>query len=264
MMRRASFLTAAVLLTACTAAPQPERVVRFCADPNNLPFSDRQEGGFENAIARIIADELNARIEYTWWPQRRGFVRNTLRAGTCDIIAGVPYAYELVLTTRPYYRSSYVFVTRTDGPVVRSLNEPRLQSLRIGVQVIGDDYINTPPVHALTRRGVIGNLRPYRVQGDYGRVLSQADVVRAVAAGEVDVAIVWGPLAGYSIARLGLPLRLAPVQPNIDIPFLPMTFDIAMGVRRGDTALRDSLDAVLARREREIRALLGKYGVPVL
>lgn len=252
-----------LLLTGCAAAPQKERVLRFCADPNNLPFSDQQERGFENAVARIVADELDARVEYVWWPQRRGFVRNTLRTGSCDIIAGVPFAYELVLTTRPYYRSSYMFVTRASAPAITSLDDPRLHELRIGVQVIGDDYTNTPPVHALTRRGVVGNLRAFRVQGDYSQPLPQAEIMEAVSQGVVDVAIVWGPLAGYLAQRSAVPLRLTRVEPRIDTPFLPMTFDIALGVRREDTALRDTLDAVLVRRAADIRTVLAEFGVPL-
>jgi mxaJ protein len=180
------------------------------------------------------------------------------------VIVGVPYSYELVLATRPYYRSTYVFVTREGGLRIESLDDPRLRTLRIGVQVIGEDYLSTPPVHALTTRGIIGTLVPYRVIGDYAADMPQAPVVEAVAKNEVDVAIVWGPLAGYTAQQQEVPLRITPVQPQIDLPFLPFVYDISMGVRREDAALQERLNDVLVRRADDIDAILRRYGVPVL
>ena len=169
---------------------------------------------------------------------------------------------DLVAPTRPYYRSSYVFVSRRDrGLHLASLDDPRLKTLRIGVQMMGDDGNNPPPVHALARRGVIGNLRGYSVYGDYSKPNPPADVIAGVARGEVDVAIVWGPLAGYFAPRSGVELEITPVSPQIDPPFLPFVFDISMGVRRGDT-LRTRLDDIIVRRRAEIDRILREYGVP--
>jgi mxaJ protein len=141
------------------SAHAADRVLRVCADPNNLPFSNRQGGGFENKIAEVLAKDLAARLEYTWWAQRRGFVRNTLRAGECDLLMGVPKGYELALTTMPYYRSGYVFVyRRADALHLVSLDDPVLRQLRVGVQMIGADFANTPPAHAISKRGIIGNV----------------------------------------------------------------------------------------------------------
>jgi mxaJ protein len=238
-------------------------VLRVCADPNNLPFSNERGEGFENRLADLVARELGARVEYTWWAQRRGFFRQTLNAGRCDVVMGVPSSIEMAATTRPYYRSSYVFVSRADrGPVVRSFDDPALRRLRVGVAVIGDDYANSPPAHALAQRGIVDNVVGYSVYGDYARPNPPAHIVEAVAAGEVDVAVVWGPLAGYFAPRQGVPLRLVPVTPEIDLPFLPFVFDIAVGVRRGDDALRAEIDRVLARRRTEVRRILDAYGVP--
>jgi mxaJ protein len=243
--------------------PKPARVLRICADPNNLPFSNRRLEGFENEIAALLARDLGARAEYTWWAQRRGFFRNTLKAGLCDVVMGVPSSFEMALPTRPYYRSTYVFVTRRDRRLaIRSFDDPVLRSLRIGVQLIGDDGTNAPPAHALARRGVVGNLIGYPVYGDYREDSPPARIVGAVAKGDVDVAVVWGPLAGYFAPRQPVPLALTPVSPQIDLPFLPYVFDIAVGVRRGETALRDELDAALERRQPEIDAILDRYGVP--
>jgi mxaJ protein len=238
------------------------RDLRVCADPNNLPFSNEKLEGFENKIVALIAAELEAEVHYTWWAQRRGFVRNTLKAKLCDLIAGTPANLEMLRTTAPYYRSSYVFVTRGDGPKIESFNDPILRDLRIGVQLIGDDGFNTPPAHALSRRGIIANVRGYSVYGDYREPNPPARIIAAVAEGEIDVAIAWGPLAGYFGGKQVIPLRIRQVEPRIDGPRLPMIFDISMGVRREDDALRQEIDAVLRRRRADVDAILTEYGVP--
>ena len=258
----ASVLALALATGACARADAaPRRVLRVCADPNNLPFSNRAGQGFENRIAELVARDLGARVAYTWWPQRRGFFRNTLKAGTCDVAIGVPSTLGMVAATRPYYRSTYVFLSRQDrGIDVRSLDDTVLRHLKVGVQIVGDDGVNTPPVHALVRRGVHG-LRGYSLYGDYSKPNPPAAIVDAVVNREVDVAVVWGPLAGYFAKRAKAPLRIVPVQPQIDPPFLPFVYDISMGVRRGDT-LGTKLDDVIVRRRAEIDRILDDYGVP--
>jgi quinoprotein dehydrogenase-associated probable ABC transporter substrate-binding protein len=237
--------------------------LRVCADPNNLPFSNQRGDGFENRLASLIARDLGTTVEYTWWAQRRGFVRNTLKTQSCDVIMGVPTGMDMVLHTAPYYRSTYVFVTRRDRRLaIRSLDDSVLRHVRIGVQLIGDDGANTPPAHALARRGIIQNVKGYTVYGDYTMESPPARIIDAVARGDVDVAIAWGPMAGYWSRRSVVPLELTPVQPPNDGRFLPFVFDIALGVRRGDTAFRATLDSVLTRRRAEIRRLLDEYGVP--
>jgi mxaJ protein len=249
---------------ACAAAPA-ERVLRVCADPNNLPFTNERGEGFENRIADIVAQELGARVEYTWHAQRRGFIRETLRAEACDVLAGVPTSFDLALTTRPYYRSSYVFVYRSDsGLDIRSFDDPRLRTLQVGVQVIGDDYANAPPAHALGNRGIVNNIVGFSVYGDYSHESPPAWIMDAVVGGSIDVAIVWGPLAGWYARRHSLPVELVPVEPQIDLPFLPFVFDIGMGVRHGETDFKDELDGALERRSADIDAVLDQYGVPRL
>lgn len=261
-MRKLASVLAALVLVACDdegkAPVASQRVLRVCADPNNLPFSNAKREGFENRIADLIAAELHAKVEYTWWAQRRGFLRNTLRAKQCDVVMGLPSAIELAATTRPYYRSTYVFVSRHLG--VTSFDDPRLKTLTIGVQIIGDDGANAPPAHALAARGIIGNVRGYTVYGDYSQPNPPARIIDAVANGEIDLAVVWGPLAGY-FAR-GRDLEITPVSPQIDLPFLPFVYDIAVGVRREDTALKQELDAILVRRKPDIARILDQYGVP--
>jgi mxaJ protein len=260
----AAVLAAIVLgSSAPSDARSTQHVLRVCADPNNLPFSNARREGFENRIADLIARDLGSTVEYTWWAQRRGFIRNTLKAGSCDVIMGIPSAMDMVLRTTPYYRSTYVFVTRRDrGLDIRSLDDPALRHLRIGVQLIGDDGTNSPPAHALSRRGIIGNVRGYTVYGDYATDSPPARIIDAVSKGEVDVALAWGPMAGYWARRSAVPLTLVPVSPQIDLPFLPFVFDISIGVRRGDSTFRATIDSVLERRGAEIDRILKEYGVP--
>lgn len=256
-------LAAAVGASACGRADAaPARELKVCADPNNLPFSNARGEGFENRIAELVARDLGAKVRYTWWPQRRGFFRNTVKAGLCDVVIGVPSSLQMVAATRPYYRSTYVFVQRRDAPVhVASFDDPALRTLRIGVQIIGDDGYDTPPVHALASRGVVGNLRGYTLYGDYSKPNPPSRIIDAVANREVDVAVAWGPMAGYFARASRTPLVIVPVRPQIDPPFLPFVFDISMGVRRGDT-LGTKLDDFIVRHRAELNRILDDYGVP--
>jgi quinoprotein dehydrogenase-associated probable ABC transporter substrate-binding protein len=245
-----------------TQSPRETHVLRVCADPNNMPFSNERGEGFENKLAELIAKDLGARVEYTWRAQRRGFFRSTLKAGLCDLVTGVPSGFEMAQTTSPYYRSTYVFVYRkASGVAVRSFDDPALRTLKIGVQMIGDDFANTPPAHALTNRHIVGNVRGYMVYGDYSKPSPASNIIEAVGRKEVDVAVVWGPLAGY-FARRKPGLEVVPVSPQIDLPFLPFVYDISMGVRRGDNAFRDEIEGALERRRAEIERILDEYGVP--
>ena len=261
---RRAFRVAATLVLLCTFAPcrRGGPALRVCADPNNLPFSNDRGEGFENRIAELLAQDRRAALQYTWWAQRRGFVRNTLGSGTCDIVMGMAGGAEIVLTTRPYYRSTYLFVSREDRKLrLGSLDDPALRDLRIGVQMIGDDFANTPPAHALASRGLVQNVIGYSVLGDYSRPHPLSTIVDAVADGQIDAALVWGPEAGYFAKHAAVPLRLAAITPPHDRT-LPFAFDIAMAVRKRDSRLRDELNDFLERRRTEIDAILSDYGVP--
>jgi len=261
---RLALVLVLLALAACNETQAaPARELKVCADPNNLPFSNEKGEGFENRLAELLAREMNATLRYDWWAQRRGFVRNTLRAGECDLVLGIPASFELVLPTRPYYRSTYVFVYRKDADFeIASFDDPVLRRLRIGVQLVGDDYANTPPAHALGKRGIVENVRGYTVYGDYSQPNPPARVLDALAAGEIDVAIVWGPLAGYFAPREPVPLEIVPVSPQIDLPFLPFVFDISMGVRREDSILKVEVEEILSRRRAAVDSILDEYGVP--
>jgi mxaJ protein len=261
-MRRLALLLLPILLLGC--ARERPRELRVCADPNNLPFSNRAGEGFENRLVDLIARDLGARSSYVWWAQRRGNIRETLNAGLCDLIPGVATELEMLATTRPYYRSTYVALTRADRDLgISSFDDPRLRGLRIGVQMIGDDFSNTPPAHALTRRGLVGNVRGYMVYGDYSRPDPQASIVNAVATGEVDIAFVWGPVGAWYAPRQPVPLAVTPLAAPSDGRF-PMTFSVSMGTRRRDEGLRTEVDAILRRRAPEIRRILADYRVPTV
>jgi mxaJ protein len=265
----AGLLAVAIFLLAvygwCDEPGSSRKDFRVCADPNNLPFSNQQQQGFENKIAGLFARELGSQVTYTWWPQRRGFIRNTLNAGVCDIVMGVPSSYDPVLTTQPYYRSTYVFVyPKKVGYQIASLDDPILRQLRIGVHLIGDDYANSPPAHALSVKGIVNNVVGYSVFGDYAEDSPPGKLIKAVASGEVDMAIVWGPIAGYFAQKQEVPLALVPVPSSAGSPSLPFVYDISMGVRREDKDLRAKLDEVLKRKASEVRKILEEYGVPLV
>ncbi len=257
--RRAALL---VLLAFGAAVPYTASALIVCADPNNLPFSNRDQQGFENKLTALLARRLDTEVRYEWWAQRRGFARNTLGQSKCDLWPGVATGISTMATTRPYYRSVYVFVTRPKSRLEHlTLDDGRLRGLRIGVQMIGDDAMNTPPAHALARRGLTQNVRGYTLYGDYHRPNPPAAILDAVENHEIDVALVWGPLAGYFAAREPHPLRIQPIEPQIDAGW-PMAFDISVGVRRDEPELLQRIDAALAAEQPAIRELLREFAIP--
>lgn len=251
-------------LTAQTLRPNVEKpgIIRVCADPDNMPLSNQKGEGFEQKIAELIAKEWNAKVEYAWWPVRRGFFARALNGRYCDLAVEAPPALDIASVTKPYFRSGYVFVTRKDsGLDIKSLADPRLKKLRIGVNLLNSDAENTPPAMALSKYGVVGNLKGYSTF--YTTTERPEDIVNDVAKKAIDVAIVWGPLAGYFAKRSAVPLSLQPLAERDSLSDLPFRFDIGMAVRRKDGALRDSLQKVLDRKGPEIQAILKEYGVPV-
>jgi mxaJ protein len=237
-------------------------ILRVCADPDNMPLSNQKGEGFEQKIADLIAKEWNSKIEYAWWPVRRGFFSRALNGRYCDVAIEAPAGLDMAGVTKPYFRSSYVFVTRKDrGLDITSLADPRLKKLKIGVNLLNSDAENTPPAMALSRYGVVGNLIGFSTF--YTDSIRPEDIVTAVAKKEIDVAIVWGPLAGYFAQRSQVPLQLQPLVERDSLSDFPFRFNIAMGVRRRDRALRDSLQVVLDRKGPEIQGILKEFGVPV-
>lgn len=239
--------------------------LRVCADPNSLPYSNQQQQGFENVLAEMVAHDLGTTVSYYWFPQRHKFFAKTLLAGQCDVVMEVPKNMQSVLTTEPYYRSSYVFVSPQSRNLrISSFDDPRLRNLRIGVHVTGENDDSLPPNAALLRRGLARNLVSFSIFGALSEQSPASDLIQAVADGAVDVAVVWGPLGGYFARHSSVPLDVTPVCTSTLDAGLPFGFDIAMGVRPGDTALRDQLNGVIVRHSAEIRQVLESYGVPLL
>lgn len=237
--------------------------LRVCADPNNLPYSNQHQEGFENRLAELIARDLGMKVVYLWLPQREAFFRKTLGNNVCDVVMGVPTQLKQVTTTAPYYRSNYVFVSRSGRHLtVRSFDDPILRKLKIGVNVLGESTESVPPVHSLILRGLSANLVGYSIFGNLDQKNPGTTVIDAVAHGEVDLAVAWGPTAGYAIKRASLPLNVTPIESDPLQPTLPFSFDIAIGVRAQDESLRQSIDRDLRERRTDIERLLHSYGVP--
>jgi len=252
---------AAALVIGASAAGEESKALRVCADPDNLPFSDRQEQGFENRIAALVAEDMGVPVSYFWWPHRRGFLRNTIRANECDVLMGVPEGMDAVLATRPYYRSAFQFVTRVDRDLdLGSLDDPRLRQLKIGVNMIGYEYNNSPAARALGARGIVGLVGFPTFYNEENR---PAGIVEAVTEGKIDVAIVWGPVAGYFAKQQEVPLALAPL-PDVDVRTrTPFAFSFVVGVRKSEKALAERIQQALDHKQEDIQKILREYGVPI-
>jgi mxaJ protein len=246
-------------------APPRAGLLRVCADADNLPFSNQKGEGYENKIAELIAKAWESKLEYVWWPIRRGYYR-MLNGTYCDVIIESPAGLDQAGSTKPYYRASYAFVSRKGSGLedINSLADPRLKKLRIGVNLfVSSDGEHSPPEMALSRYGVVGNLKGYNTS--YDENIRPEDIINGVAKKEVDVAIVWGPMAGYFVKKAPVPLVLTPIAVERDSATgFPMQYNIGMAVRRKDRALRDSLQTLLDRKAPEIQAILKDYGVPVI
>jgi mxaJ protein len=262
-MRRYLALGVGLAIVIAGAAPRADiSPVKVCADPTNMPFTNAHGDGFENHLAELLAKDLGASIQYTWRSQRSDFISTTLIAGTCDIVMGYPTQVEMVATTKPYYRSTYVFVTRKSRALhVRSYDDPALTKLRIGVQFSGEDGASSPPAQSLGRRGISGNLVGFLGFGDEHASNPPSAIITAVARGDIDIAAAWGPVAGYYAARQPEPLDLAPVTPQID-GRMPQAFDISMAIRRGDPQRLARLNRFIDERRPDIDRLLAEYHVP--
>jgi quinoprotein dehydrogenase-associated probable ABC transporter substrate-binding protein/PQQ-dependent catabolism-associated beta-propeller protein len=269
-IRHAILFIAAALLVAPAGAQTPWRTLKVCADPNNLPFSNRSEQGFENKLARIWARELGLEVEYTWFPQRRGFERNTLQAEDlerggyqCDVIVGVPDGYDLAMTTRPYYRSTYALVyvagRELDLRAAEDLIDlPRRtrDALRIGV------FTPSPAAEWLARHGMYAQMVPYSALDGDPDVYPGKIVENELLAGELDAAILWGPIAGYFAARAeSVRVAVLPLRSEQGIQF---EFAMAAGVRFGDRESRAQIEDLMARTASETTALLAEYHIPLV
>jgi len=244
-------------------APLDPEKIRVCADPDNMPSSNDKLEGYENKLATLISQELKAKLEYVWYPTRRGYFR-ILNGMYCDLAMEAPAGMDMAGATKPYFRSGYVFVTRkgSDLENISSLADPRLKKAKIGVNIYTSDAENSPPAMALSHYGVVGNLTGYSTFFDQDN--RPEDIVKAVANQDVDLAIAWGPLAGYYAKQSKVPLVLTPLPAKDSLSDTPFQYNIGIAVRRRDKEFKDSLNAVLTRRQPEVQAILKEYAVPLL
>jgi mxaJ protein len=249
-----------VLLLGGSASAGHLKELRVCGDPDNLPFSNEKQEGFENRIAEVITRDLGVTLTYFWWPHQRGLVRNTLTANKCDVLIGIPKGYDPVMWTKPYYRSTHTLVyAKGRGLRIQSLDDPALRTLKIGV------HRGTPPHDVLAERGILANVVSYSLfhdPQDTGPDRRATKPIEDVITGSLDVAIVWGPWAGYFVKKQQVTtLEVVPLQ---DSGPIPLSFEISMGVKKGERELRAELEASLTRRDAEISKILDDYGVPRL
>ena len=232
--------------------------LRVCADPANLPFSDRNRKGFENKIAELLGAKLDLPVLYTWFPQATGFIRNTLAARKCDLVIGYAQGHELVQNTNHYYRSAYVLITRSDGALagVRSLDNAALKGKRIGV------IAGTPPATVMAMNGLIGKAKPYHLVVDRRYKSPGEEMVADIAAGEIDAGLLWGPIGGYYASQSSADLNVVPLTHESRGP--RMVYRITMGVRRLEREWKRHLNKVLRANQDEINAILLDFGVPLL
>jgi len=271
-----SWMAAAAALALASGAladapPAADNVLRVCADPNNMPLSNRRGEGYENRIAELLARDLGWKLEYTWFPQRMGFIRNTLRARDpeqdhfkCDVVIGVPVGYELTLTTPAYFHSTWAMVI-PKGKGLDDIHKPddllkidpeRLKKLRFGL--VG----RSPPTDWLLKHNLIEQAVPFTTQSGDPEAYPGELIDKELAAGHIDIAFAWGPIAGYFAKQATPPgMWVVPFPPDPDIKF---DYKIAMGVRFGEKEWRDRIAGLIARDQKEIDAILLSYGVPLL
>jgi quinoprotein dehydrogenase-associated probable ABC transporter substrate-binding protein len=231
--------------------------LKVCADPSNLPYSDEKKEGFENKIAELMGGELGLKVDYAWFPQIIGFVRNTLRAHLCDLVMGTVAGDEIMQTTNPYYFTTYVMFYRSDkGFAFQGLQDAQLANLRLGV------VAGTPPADLLVRHDLISHAKPYALTVDTRSESATHQMVQDVVDGTIDVGFLWGPIAGYYRKHDDLTLRLVPLK---DEPGTArMEYHIAMGVRANEPEWRRRINAAIVKRQGDMTAILRDYGVPLL
>lgn len=262
-LRRGGVLLALSVLTAGAGVAQTSDLVshtafRVCADPANDPMSAEDGSGYENRLADLIAGKLGLPVHYTWYPMATGFIRNTLRAGKCDVVMGYAQGEELVLNTNHYLTSVFTLVVPADGPLadVTTLTDPRLKGLRIGV------VAGSPPATHMAKAGLIGTAKPYALVVDRRYESPAVDMLNDLDKGEIDAAVLWGPIAGPLAKRDHPGLKVVPLLSEAGAP--KMFYRITMGVRQGEKVWQRQLNSLIRRNQAEIDAILGDAGVPLV
>ena len=256
----ACVLAATAMLSAGHSVPlAAASVLRVCADPDNMPFSNDKGEGFENKLAELIAERLGDKLEYTWFAENSGFVPNSVGAKACDLVMGYAQGTGLIEDTNPYYYTSYVLITRKDDPDLKgvdTLSDPQLRGKRIGL------FARTPPASILAMHGLVSNAKPFEVRADEGQSKAAVAMIDEIASGKLDAGLLWGPVGGYYAQRAAVPLRVVPLVNESAGP--STIYPITMGVRPNEPQWKHQINKVLAESQREINLILRDYNVPVL
>ncbi len=230
---------------------------RVCADYDNLPYSNGKMEGFENKIAEVLAKDLGKKVKYQFWYDRIGFVRNTLNANRCDVIIGTVAGNDMMLTSKPYYRSGYVFIyKKSSGYNIKDWDSPDLRKGKIGV--VGQ----TPPSRPINDKGLMENARPYRIMRDLN--LPPSFIVDDLVKGDIDIAILWGPIAGYfAKTKYADQLVVVPApEYEQENPHGKEQWNISVGVRKKDKERIAMINDALERNKAQIEKILDDYGIP--
>lgn len=233
------------------------KVLRVCADPRSLPFSNEAHEGFEDKLAELFAEKLGKTVSYTYYPRAVGFVRNTLNAFKCDVIMGDAQGDDLVQTTNPYYHAFYALIVRSGSGLddIESLGDPRLKGKHIGV------VAGTPPATIMAHDGLIGDAKPFPLMVDTRVDAPSKSMIDEIAAGTLDAGVLWGPIGGYYAKHASKPLTVIPLVHEHGVP---MDFRISMGVRRSDQTWKRTLNRLISENQDAINKILIAYGVPIV
>lgn len=255
-------VTSALAVSTNTSDLVNRKVLRVCAAPGNMPFSDKKQVGFENKIAGIVAEELGVPVENFWYPQGMGLVRQTLNRKRCDLVVGTAQTDEFTLNTNHYYRTAYALVYRANDDSLKDLKsvfEPRLKGKKVGVQA------GAPPGDYVAKAGLMATAKPYTGMPDRRYHPVEKQMIDDLVKGEIDVATLWGPFAGYYAKESGADLIVQPmIEDETKHKASKLTFRITMGVRPGETNWKRRLNDIIKKRQDDINAVLLEYGVPLL
>jgi quinoprotein dehydrogenase-associated probable ABC transporter substrate-binding protein len=234
-------------------------LLRVCADPDNMPFSNAKGEGFENKLAELIAAKLDASFEYVWFQEGTGYVPNTMRSDACDLVMGYAQGTGLIEDTNPYYHTSYVLIYREGDPALEGvdrLSDPRLKNKRIGL------FARTPPASILAMYGLVANAKPFEIRSGETQAKAAEAMIAEIAAGTLDAGLLWGPVGGYYAQRASVPLAVVPLVKETAGP--STIYGITMGVRPNRPEWKHKINKVIAANQQDINAILQSYNVPVL
>jgi mxaJ protein len=258
MSSRYPKLLAALALALVSWSAAAVSPLRICADPDNLPFSNRGGSGFDDRIISLVAHDIHRAPVFIWARSRRGFLREQFNKNACDVLLGVPTGLRGVAVTDPYYTSSYVFVTAARKHLqIASFTDEGLNQQRIGLQILEEDL--SPPSLPIINSGHAAQIVGFE---SFGK--REGEVVRAVADGRVGVAVVWGPVAGYFAHRSPVSLALTPVSRAYSFSGVPFTYSIGFGLHKQDQTLLQQLNDSVRRLQPKIEEILAAFAIPTV